>query len=187
MPPKGPSWKDLSWSWAYSTGHQASDQKLEAAAKAAWSYALLCAWTYLNDQDGARDLMDHAVQNASQYISRHPDPPSNKLTARIKSVIRRRAKQLSAKRGRELSYGSILDLEQLLASQQEMEERVYVNELLSMLSPFAQSIVNRRWHGYSWREIAGQMEMDHTAVRRAYFRELESVIRSLSRPGDSPK
>ena len=29
--------------------------------------------------------------------------------------------------------------------------------------------------------------MDHTAVRRAYLRELESVLQGLSRSGDSPK
>jgi hypothetical protein len=46
MPPRGPGWEELTWSWAYTAGHQASDQKLEAAAKAAWSYSLLCAWTY---------------------------------------------------------------------------------------------------------------------------------------------
>ena len=185
MPPKDPSWEELTWSWAYSTGHLASDQKLEAAAKAAWSYSLLCAWTYLNDQDDARELMDHAVHNASRYITRHPDSPSDKLIARIKSVIRRRAQQLSAKRSRELLYGSMLDMERLLAGQLGLEERVYANELLSRLSPFAQSVVHRRWHGYSWREIAGELEMDHTAVRRAYLRELESVLQSLSRPGDS--
>ena len=184
MPPKGPRWKELTWSWAYSTGHPASDQRLEAAAKAAWPYALLCAWTYLNDSDAAHDLMDHAVENASRYIARHPDSASNKLASRIKSVIRRRAKQLAAKRSRELSYGSLLDLEQVYAGQPEAEQRVYANELFAHLSPFAQSIVNWRWLGYSWREIAGQLEMDHTAVRRAYFRELESVLQNLSRPGD---
>ena len=102
MPPTGPSWEELTWSWAFTTGHLASDQKLEAAAKAAWSYSLLCAWTYLNDHDAAHELMDHAVQNASRYVTRHPNSPSEKLIARIKSVIRRRAKQLAARRSREL-------------------------------------------------------------------------------------
>lgn len=187
MPPRGPNWEELTWSWAYTTGHQASDQKLEAAAKAAWSYSLLCAWTYLYDHDAARELMEHAVHNASQYITRHPDSTPEKLVARIKSVIRRRAKQLSAKLSRELSSGSMFDMEHLLAGQLDAEERVYINELLSSLSPFAQSIVNRRWHGYTWREIAGELEMDHTAVRRAYLRELESLLQSLSRSGVSPK
>jgi hypothetical protein len=94
MPPKSRNWKELTWSWAYSTGHPASDQKLEAAAHAAWPYAFLCAWTYLNDHDAAIDLMDHAVHNVSQYLARHSDPPEKELNVRIKSIIRRRARHL---------------------------------------------------------------------------------------------
>lgn len=40
---------------------------------------------------------------------------------------------------------------------------------------------------YSWREIGGKLEMDHSAVRRAYFQELGLMVRSLSPPGESPK
>jgi hypothetical protein len=187
MPPTDPSWEDLTWSWAYSTGHPASDQKLEAAAKAAWPYSLLCAWTYLNDQDAARELTEHAVQNASQYITRHPDASSEKLAARVKSVIRRRARQLAARRNRELPYGSMLDMEHLLVGHIAIESRIYANELFSRLTPFAQTIVHWRSGGYTWREIAGEMDMDHTAVRRAYLRELESLLQSLSQPGDAPQ
>jgi hypothetical protein len=35
--------------------------------------------------------------------------------------------------------------------------------------------------GYSWREIADSLEMDHTVVRRAYFREVETLLNELSR------
>src|SRR6185437_16026987 len=178
MPPKDTRWQDLTWSWAYSTGQPASDQALETAAQAAWPYAVLCAWTYLNDHDAAHDLMDHAVQNASDYFGRHPDKPVKKLTVHIKSVLRRRAKQIAAKRSRELSHGSLADLEQMYSGRSEIEQRVYAHELLTRLSPFANSIVHWRWLGYSWRGIAKELGMDHTAVRRAYFRELESVVRS---------
>ena len=41
--------------------------------------------------------------------------------------------------------------------------------------------------GYTWREIASQFEMDHTAIRRAYFREIEVMLKSLSQPGDFPR
>jgi DNA-directed RNA polymerase specialized sigma24 family protein len=187
MPPKNTRWQDLTWSWAFSTGQPASDLILDAAAQAAWPYAVLCAWTYLNDRDAAHDLMDYAVQNASEYLERHPDRPVNTLAARIKSVLRRRAKQLAAKRSRELSLGSLADLEQMYTGRPEIEQRVYAKELLAHLSPFANSIVHWRWLEYSWREIAKELGMDHTAVRRAYFRELESVVRSLSRPGASPR
>jgi len=187
MPPKGHRWKYLTWSWACSTGDPASDQALESAAQAAWLYALLCAWTFLNDQDAAYDLMDHAVQNASAYCTRHPDALSEKLIARMKSVLRRRARQLAARQGRELSYGSLLDLESLYAGQPEVEQQVMANEMFARLSPFAQSVVRRRWLGYTWREIAKQLGLDFSVVRRAYFRELELLLRNLSRSGDSPQ
>lgn len=187
MPPRGRSWEELTWSWAYSTGHPASDQMLEAAAKAAWPYAMLCAWTYLNDHDAAHDLMDHSVQNASDYITRHPDSPTDKMTARIKSMIRRRAKQLAAKKSREVLSGSLSDLEYLYSGQSDAEQRVYANELFGRLSPFGQSIVRWRWVGYTWREIAKQLDMDHTAVRRAYFREMGLLLQDLSPSGDFAK
>lgn len=176
-------WEDLTWNWAYSTGSPASDHKLGAAAKAAWPYALLCAYTYLNDRDVGHDLMDHAVQNAVGYIERHSDASTEKLSARIKSMIRRRAKQLAAKRRAELSYGSLSDLEKLYAGQPEAEQRVYANEIFARLTPFAQSIIKWRWLGYSWREISNELEMDHTVVRRAYFRELKSLLATISKTG----
>jgi len=155
MTPNGSNWKVLTWSWAYSTGHPASDQKLEAAAHAAWSCASLCAWTYFNDHDAAVDLMDRAVHNASQYLSRHIDAPEQKLTARIKSVIRRRARQVAAKRSRELLSGSMRDMEQLHVRHSEAEQRTYANELFSRLSPTAQSIFDWRALGYCRPEVGG--------------------------------
>jgi DNA-directed RNA polymerase specialized sigma24 family protein len=184
MQPHGRIWQELTWSWAYSTGHPASDQRLEAAAKAAWPYALLCAWTYLNDHAAAHDLMDHAVQKAFEYLGRHTDCPDRKLAWRIKGVIKRRARQQSTKKNREIQYGSLLDLEKMYVDQPEIEQSIYANELFARLSPFAQSIVRWRWLGYSWRKIAKHFDMDHTAVRRAYFREMESLVQALSRSGD---
>ena len=132
----------------------------------------------------AHDLMDHGVQNAFDYLGRHPDCPDNKLASPIKSVIKRRARQQSANRNREVQSASLLDLEQVYVGRSEAEQRVYANELFARLSPFTQSVVEWRWLGYSWRKIAEHLDMDHTAVRRAYFRELESLRQTLSQPGD---
>lgn len=184
MPPTGRVGQERKWSSVYPTGNAASDEKLEAAGQASWSYASLCAWTYLNDSDAAHDLMDYAIENASRYIARHPERSEVKLTARIKSVIRRRAKQFAAKNWRELPSGLLVDLEHLLVAQPDAEQRAYVNELIDHLSPFALSVLKWRWLGYSWREIAKQLGMDHTAVRRAYFREIESLHHCLPRSGD---
>lgn len=112
MPPRDRVNQKLTWGWAFSTGDPALDVRLEDAAQAAWPYARVCAWTYLSDGDAAHDLMDHALQNAAHYASRHPSRPTDKLIARIKGVLRRRAKQLAAKKRRELSSGSLVDLRQ---------------------------------------------------------------------------
>ncbi|MGB6132464.1 MAG: hypothetical protein WBG54_11840, partial [Acidobacteriaceae bacterium] len=185
MPPSEPHWEELTWSWAWSTGRPTSDQRLEPAAKAAWSYALLCAWVYLNDRDYAHDLMDHAVQNAAGYLSRHPESPDWKLIARIKSVLRRRAKQIAHRRRLEIPSGSLFDLEGLLVEPSFLEQRSIASELVSRLSPVVQSVHNQRQLGYTWREIAAELELDHTVIRRAYFRELKSLLRSVSPSGES--
>jgi hypothetical protein len=167
MPPRGRNWKELTWSWAYSTGHPASDQKLEAAAHAAWSYASLCAWTYLNDHDVAVDLMDHAAHNASQYLARHSDTPEQKLTARIKSVIRRRARQLAAKRSRELPSGSMRDMEKLHVGHPEAEQRAYYTWSGSVLE--GTPIEPDELVEFDWRErrtgADGQLERVIESIR----------------------
>jgi hypothetical protein len=180
MSPKESIRQELTWTWAYSTGHQASDQRLEAAARAAWPYAMLCAWTYLNDHHAAHDLMDLAVERTSEYALRQPDLPLKKLVWRMKSVIRRSARQQVARRRFEVSYGSLLDVENLHFVGPDAEERVYVEELLNRLTPLAQSIAKWRSLGFSWREIGRQLEMDHTVVRRAFFREIASSLKALS-------
>ena len=187
MPPSESHWEELTWSWAWSTGRRTSDQKLEPAAKAAWPYALLCAWSYLNDRDAAHDLMDHAVHKADEYLARHPDVADQKLVAHFKSFIRRRAKQIARKESHEIAYGLLPDLEHLLFRSPDVEQRVIAGEMLTRLSPVAQFVLDRRDQGYSWRQIAAGLELDHTVVRRAYFRELKSLLRSLSRSGESPR
>lgn len=187
MPPKGRTWQELTWSWACTTGHPASDQILEAAANAAWPYALLCAWTFLNDHDTAYDLMDHAIQNTTEYIARHPSVTSVKVKARVKSEIRRQAQCLARRQRREYPNGLATDFEAMCACQPDIEQHTYATEIFAGLSPFAQGIVNRRWLGYSWREIGRDLEMDYSEARKAYFRELGSLLRDLARPGDSPK
>lgn len=187
MPPNGRSWQALTWSWACTTGHPASDQVLEAAANAAWPYAVLCAWTFLNDHDAAHELMDHAIQNATEYITRHPNVSSVKVSARVKSEIRRQAKHLARRQNREHPNGSAIDFEAICACQPDTEQHIYAREIFARLPPFAQEIVNRRWHGYSWREIGRDLEMDYSEVRKAYFRELGELLRNLSCPGDSSK
>jgi DNA-directed RNA polymerase specialized sigma24 family protein len=183
MPPHDRIWEELTWSWVCSGKNPALNQKLDAAAKAAWPYARLCGWSYLRDQDVAHDLMQHAVEKACDYLTRHANVSKEKLTVHIQSAIRRHARQLASKKKAELACGSWSDLAEFSATHPDAEQKVYVQEVLSRLSPFAQSIVRWRWLGFSWREIAAELKIDHTVVRRAYLREVGSLVSRLSQPG----
>lgn len=184
MPLNRNAWQEFTWSWACNTGDPAIDQRIGGAAQNTASYALLCAWAYLSDRDAAPELMEHAVRNACGYVVRHPSTSSEKLVQRMKSVIRRRAKQLASRRNREILSGSAEDLQRFLVEVPDVEQRIYAEQLIAQLSPFARSILNRRLLGYTWREIAASLQMDHTAVRRAYFRELEMLVRTIPGFGD---
>jgi hypothetical protein len=183
MQPKCSDWQELTWSWAYSTGQPAFDQRIEAAAKAAWPYALLCAWTYLNDRDSAYDLMDHAIHITSEYIRNHPDALTENLTVRLKDIIRSRAKRLAAKYNREVPLGLLVELEKMLAVPPEAEQMAIAGELFERLSPFMKKVIRWRLLGYSWREIGQQLEMHHTAVRHASLRELEVLLQGIPSHG----
>jgi DNA-directed RNA polymerase specialized sigma24 family protein len=184
MPPKySDSWQELTWSSANPTGDLALDQRMEAAAKAAWPYALLCAWIYLNDRDSAYDLMDHAVRTASEYARHHGDNLPDNLTVKLTDIIRSRAKRLAAKKNREVQVGSPAELERMLVAPPQAEQTAIASELFEQLSPFTQSVFHWRLLGYSWREIGQQLEMHHTTVRRAYLRELQSLLHNISLRG----
>jgi len=103
----------------------------------------------------------------------------------MKSVIRRRARQQVARRRFEVPYGSLLEVEKFHFVEPDAENRVYAEELMDRLTPFAQSIAKWRWLGFSWREIAQQLEMDHTVVRRAFFREIASLLNAISSKDES--
>ena len=79
------------------------------------------------------------------------------------------------------------DMEQLHVGHPEAEQRAYARQLFSRLSPTAQSIFDWRWLGYSWREIGGKLEMDHSAVPVSYThldvykrQNLRSVLEEMS-------
>jgi DNA-directed RNA polymerase specialized sigma24 family protein len=123
--------------------------------------------------------MDHAIHTTSEYIRNHSDVLTENLTVRLKDIIRSRAKRLATKNNREVPFGSLSELEKMLAVPPEAEQMAIASELFERLSPFTQSVVHWRLLGYSWREIGQQLEMHHTVVRRACLRELESVLHGI--------
>jgi hypothetical protein len=174
-----------SWSWINPSASAASCRSLQTAANAVWPYAKYCAWSYLDDDCSAYDLMDYAIEHSGKYLARFQfEPPTEKLVSRLRPLIRRRAKQL-ARRRVGIPSGALLDLEefaQQLREQPEAEQRVYAREILEKLSPQARAVALWRRMGYSWRVIGRNLDLEHSHLRRAYLREIHAAVQGCADP-----
>lgn len=174
---------ELFGAWPSLTGQDEMDRVLRSVAIALWPYARFCAWSYLYDEDHAYDLLDKSLINVSAYVLRHQPPPTEaKVYARLRSVLARLVKQ-EARHRRELLVGGLFDLEQhAVASgfvgEQEIENKILLQETLSRLSPSAQKIAGLIAMGYSWREIGRQLRIDHQTVHRSFLREVNLALQS---------
>jgi len=97
---------------------------------------------------------------------RHPNLPDEKLVGHFKGFIRRRAKQIAGKRSREIAYGLLPDLEHLLVGSSGLEQRVNASEMVARFSPFIQTVIDRCDLGYTWRQVAAEMELDRSVGER---------------------
>ena len=154
------------------------------AAQSAWPYARRSAWSYLHDESMAAELLERAIEQISPFLKRSTSLPSpEKVTARLRSQVRRLAKQ-KAHRGRlELYKGSVLDLELLApASAPTLDDQVFLDRFLALLSPYGRVIAQGIRLGLTWREIAKDFDTDHSTVRRAFRREADAALSRLRIP-----
>ena len=159
----------------------AARELLLAAARSAWPYARRSAWSYLHDESLAAELLEKAVEKITPYVGRASSLPSSaKVLARLRSEVRRLAKQEAHRRRFEEYRGTVLDLELLAPTYvPNMEERLLLEEFLNLVSPYGRIIAQGLRLGYTWREIADDFNTDHSAVRRAFRREADAALLKL--------
>jgi DNA-binding NarL/FixJ family response regulator len=155
-----------------------------AAVQTTWSYAQLSAWTYLHDEALGADIMEAAIKVIYSYAQRtSPMPPVEKLTARLRSQIRRVAKQMANRRRKEENAGSVRDLELAYnpSVTPDPTDTLLIKEVLDLLSPRAREVATWIWMGYSWREIGQTVDVDHNSIRLAFHRETDAALTRLGR------
>jgi RNA polymerase sigma factor (sigma-70 family) len=155
------------------------DLLFRRACALAWPYALYCASRYLHDHQTAYDLMDHAVESAERYYERfNGERNSAQLFSHITSIIRRRSKQMVRAR-KEISSGSLSDLEvfaQSHATRSEAEQIAYLHQLLDRMSARSRQIAYWRLAGHSWRQIARMLNANFLTVRRIFHKEMRGLL-----------
>lgn len=168
---------DLIWKW-----HEALNEelrsKLMTAAQVNWAHAQLAAWSYLHDTMQTAEIMEEAIEVVQTYaLHASPPPAQAKLNARLRSQVRRIVKQRANRTRKEISTGSIQDLEIYApASTSDPTQALLLKEVLERLSPQAHQVAIWIWMGYSWREIGRLSGIDHSAVRLAFRREIDAAL-----------
>ena len=174
---------ELLWKWQDSLEDELRNG-LMAAVQRTWPYAQLSAWSYLHDESLGVDIMEQALESIHSYALRtSPRPSGEKLTARLRSQVRRVTKQMANRRRKEEAVGSTHDLERSFSSTgtPDPTEAMLIREILDLLSPQAQEIARWLWMGYSWREIGKTFEVDHNSIRIAFRREADAALERLGR------
>ena len=159
---------------------EALRQQLLSAVESTWPFAQMTAWSYLHDEAQTAEILEEALDKVRAYAIRSsPAPTTQKLTARLHSQIRRIAKQ-RANRIKEEPLGSLVDLDSLLQPHfDDPSEQVFLERVLTELSPRARDVAAWLQMGYSWREIGATFEIDHSSLRRAFKREGAAALLKL--------
>lgn len=167
------------WKWEASLD-KALKAQLLTAAESCWAYTRHCAWSYLHDVTFAAEILEESLEVVRLYAMRtSPSPPLEKLTARLRSQIRRVVKQ-RANRLKEEPQGFLRELELFSrVDRPDPTDLLYLEEVLKLLSPQAREVAGWIRTGYSWREIGKLSGIDHTAVRRAFRRETDTALTQL--------
>ena len=167
------------WKWEASLD-ETLKAKLLTAAEYCWSYARHSAWSYLHDVTLAPEILEESLEVVRSFALRtSPSPPVEKLTARLRSQIRRVVEQ-RAKRLKEEPRGSLRELDLFSRVEHpDPTDLLYLEEVLKLLSPQAKEVAGWIRTGYSWREIGKLSGIDHTAIRRAFRRETDAALAQL--------
>lgn len=172
---------DPLWRWA-STLDRAQKERLLQAIEANRPFARVTAWSYLHDEQLSGELIERALESVQNFAAATaPTPSVEKLTARLRSQIRRVAKQMR-RRVKEDHEGSLRDLELLAPSENPNPiEFLFLEEVVKLLSPEAKEIASYIRLGYTWREIGADLGVDYSTLRKAFRREADAALIKLGR------
>jgi len=149
-----------------------------------------CASRFLHDPHIAYDLMDESVANARRYYERFEGKRTAiQLWHRICSVAKRLSKAQAAG-NREISEGSLLDLEIFslyYSAKPEAEQNAVVEQIISRLSDQSRKIAYWRLAGHCWEQIAEWLSSNHMTGRRVLHREINGLLFPRARSGKEEK
>jgi len=157
------------------------------AAHRVWRWVCLKAQEILGDPGDAAEVLESSVKTISRYldknnVSLHSTDPGGLLVLACYRALRR----LARRRSRIELVGTSSELADILRVpdwRDEIERRLFLEELARELDVKNRGILLLRIAGYDWKEIARMLGMSASAVRQGFWRDVRKAHLRLLRTG----
>jgi DNA-binding CsgD family transcriptional regulator len=178
--------------WDRERDHQGRPlrEDVRKAARNVWPYLSYLGRQSLSDfdSDGA-PLMEKVIDEVSAYLNaRHV--PEHDPSGLVVVSFRHELYRLAEKQTKTVPLDTAMDLSDWLQTSQsasEMDQRIFVEELVRQLRPRNQAILRLRIAGYEWKEIAAILGISASTVRNDFWRDIKRAYTELLGPTEEPE
>jgi AraC-like DNA-binding protein len=157
------------------------------AAHRVWKLVCLRAQEILGDPSDAAEVLESSVKIISRYLDKnnvplHSADPGGLLVLACYRTLRR----LARRRRRIEFVGTSSELADILRVpdwRDEIDRRMFLNELARELDAETRGILRLRIAGYDWKEIARMLGMSASTLRQGFWRDVRKAHLRLVRSG----
>jgi AraC-like DNA-binding protein len=157
------------------------------AAHRVWKLVCLRAQEILGDPSDAAEVLESSVKIISRYLDKnnvplHSADPGGLLVLACYRTLRR----LARRRRRIEFVGTSSELADILRVpdwRDEIDRRMFLNELARELDAETRGILRLRIAGYDWKEIARMLGMSASTLRQGFWRDVRKAHLRLVRAG----
>ena len=176
----------LPW-WDRERDHQGRPirEDVRKAARNVWPYLAYLGKQALRDfeNDGPL-LMEKVIEDVSAHLNANSAPPHDPSGLLVVS-FRHELYRLAEKQNKTINLDEELHLSDWLRSSHpadELDQRIFVEELVRRLRVRNQAILRLRIAGYEWKEIAGLLRIPPSTARNDFWRDIKRAYTELLGP-----
>jgi hypothetical protein len=147
---------------------------VRVAAISVWEKVCKVVQQDLGDLTDAAQLFERSVDRVSVYLNKRKVAPHDPSGLLILDVYRS-ARRLAQQRNRVLLVGGTSELSRLLGAPDwthAAERQIFLDRLISLLSPDVGGLLRFRMEGFEWDEIAEMLNCDSSSIRKRFWRAI---------------
>jgi DNA-directed RNA polymerase specialized sigma24 family protein len=159
------------------------------SAHRVWKWVFCKTEEILGDPSDAAEVLESSVKIISRYLDKNNVPLHNADPGGLLTVACYRALHRRARRRWRIEFvgtsGELADILRVPDWRDEIDRRLFLEELARELDPESRGILRLRIAGYDWKQIARMLGMSASAVRQGFWRDVRKAHLRLLRAGNA--